>query len=145
MRAMAVLAGLLVALGAMAEETPEAAAMRVLDEFMTAFNARDPEAVAATLNYPHVRFASETVSVYESAEEFAAGMDFEAFAKRFNWDHSAWGEREVVQMDDEKVHVVLDFTRYDPEGNATATHPSLYIITKVDGRWGIQARSSFAT
>ena len=34
------------------------AAMRVLDDWMTAFNARDMQTWAATLNYPHVRFAS---------------------------------------------------------------------------------------
>ena len=33
-------------------------AMLALDGFMLAFNARDPEAWAETLNYPHVRFAS---------------------------------------------------------------------------------------
>ena len=38
-------------------------AMQALDEFMLAFNRRDPEAWAATLNYPHVRFASGNVTV----------------------------------------------------------------------------------
>jgi hypothetical protein len=33
-------------------------AMQALDVFMVAFNARDPDAWAASLNYPHVRFAS---------------------------------------------------------------------------------------
>ena len=42
-------------------------AMQALDAFMLAFNARDPEAWAASLNYPHVRFASGTVTVRNSA------------------------------------------------------------------------------
>jgi hypothetical protein len=36
----------------------EASARRAMEEFMTAFNSRDPRAWAATLNYPKVRFAS---------------------------------------------------------------------------------------
>ncbi len=127
-----------------AEETADQAAMRVLDEYMTAFNARDNEAWAATLNYPHVRIAGGNVAVAESAEEFAAGMDFEAFAKRFNWDHSEWGERTIIQSREDKVHVALTFIRYDPDGNKIATFESLYVITNRDGHWGVQARSSFA-
>jgi hypothetical protein len=40
-----------------------AGAMAALDEFMTTFNARDPQLWARSLNYPHVRFASSTVTV----------------------------------------------------------------------------------
>jgi hypothetical protein len=46
-----------------------------MDEFMTAFNSRDPRAWAATLNYPHVRFASKQVRSYATAEEFVREND----------------------------------------------------------------------
>ena len=48
-----------------------AGAMGAMDAFMLGFNARDPQTWAASLNYPHVRFASGGVTVWESAEEFA--------------------------------------------------------------------------
>ena len=54
-----------------------AGAMAALDEFMLAFNSKDMKAWAATLNYPHVRFASGGVTMWESAEEFAMGRAFE--------------------------------------------------------------------
>ena len=41
-------------------------AMRVLDSFMTHFNARDMEQWSETLNYPHVRFAGSEVSVWDT-------------------------------------------------------------------------------
>lgn len=125
-------------------ETPDEAAMRVLDDFMTAFNARDAKAWSETLHYPHVRIASGDVTIYQNAEERAEQMDFEAFAKRFNWARSAWLEREIVQSGDDKAHVVVRFARYDADGNVTKTFDSLYIVTKQDGRWGVKARSSFA-
>ena len=41
---------------------------------MTAFNARDSEAWAATLNYPHLRIASGELKVWQTEEEFAASF-----------------------------------------------------------------------
>lgn len=120
------------------------AGLASLDAYMAAFNARDPEAWAATLNYPHVRIASGSVRVWESAEEFAAYMDFDAFAERYGWDHSEWDKREVVQSGPDKVHFATTFSRYNAEGVRIATFDSLYVVTKVDGHWGTQARSSFA-
>ena len=124
--------------------TSEQKAMKVMDDFMTAFNARDPEAWAATLNYPHVRIASSTVRVSQSEDEIAKAMDFDRFSKTFNWHHSTWDSREIVQSSDTKVHIAVVFSRYDKDGNKTATFNSLYIVTNLDGHWGIQARSSFA-
>lgn len=126
-------------------QTPsEEAAMQAMDAFMAAFNSRDPQAWAATLNYPHVRFASATVRIYETPEEFAENMDFDAFAERYGWDHSAWDSQRIVQSGDEKVHIAVRFTRYDAEDKVLASYDSLYLVTLLDGHWGIQARSSFA-
>ena len=63
-------------------EAAIAAAMGAMDDFMLGFNARDPEAWAASLNYPHVRFASGTVTVWETAEEFAKTRAFENLPRR---------------------------------------------------------------
>lgn len=121
-----------------------ASAMDSLDEYMAAFNSRDSEAWARTLNYPHVRIASGDVRVWEDAEEFAAYMDFDVFAERFGWDHSHWIRREVVGASSVKVHVMTTFQRFNAENEPIATYDSLYIVTLVDGHWGTQARSSTA-
>lgn len=120
------------------------AAMASLDEYMAAFNSRDPVAWAATLNYPHVRIASSNVRVWQNAQEYADYMDFDAFAQRYGWDHSEWDAREVVQAGPDKVHVAVTFSRYDKDGNKIATFDSFYVMTNKDGHWGTQARSSFA-
>lgn len=120
------------------------AAMLSLDEYMLAFNARDPKAWAATLNYPHVRIASGDVRIWETEQEFAAYMDFDAFADRFGWDHSHWLTRDVVSVTPDKVHVMTTFQRFNDKNEPIATYASLYIVTEVDGHWGTQARSSSA-
>lgn len=131
------------------EYTPEVrdaidAAMQSLDEYMIAFNARDAKAWAVTLNYPHVRIASGDVRVWQTEEEYAAYMDFEAFAKRFGWDHSHWISRDIVSATPDKVHVMTTFQRFNDKNEPIATYASLYIVTLKDGRWGTQARSSSA-
>lgn len=126
-----------------AEQRAIDGAMAAMDNFMLAFNARDPEAWAASLNYPHVRFASGTVTVWDSAEEFAETRAFETLP-RSGWDHSHWLTRDVVLVSDNKVHIATEFARFNSDNEVLATYQSLYIITNVDGHWGTQARSSLA-
>jgi hypothetical protein len=124
-------------------QTPESHARQAMKEFMDAFNSRDPQRWSATLNYPHVRLASNQVRVYNSAEEFA--KESVDYAKRLApWDHSAWESMETIQSGPEKVHFAVTFVRYDAAGKVIGKFPSLYVVTLKDGHWGVQARSSFA-
>ncbi len=120
-----------------------AGAMAALDEFMLSFNRKDMKEWAASLNYPHVRFASGGVTVWESAEEFATGSAFESLA-RIGWDHSHWLSREVTMASPDKVHISTVFQRFNDRNEPIATYQSLYLVTLVDGHWGTQARSSLA-
>jgi hypothetical protein len=118
-----------------------AAAQERLDAFMTAFNARDLRAFEATFNFPHVRFASGTVTIiqpgYHKPEMFEVGA-LKA------WNHSAWLRREVIHAGTDKVHIDTQFARYRKDGSLIGAYDSIYIVTRLDGRWGIQGRSSFA-
>lgn len=118
-----------------------AAAQGRLDAFMTAFNGRDLAAFEDTFNFPHVRFASGKVTIinpgYHKAEMFQRG----ALAE---WDHSAWQRRDVIHAGPDKVHIDTHFARYRKDGSLIGGFDSIYIVTKQDGRWGIQGRSSFA-
>ena len=117
--------------------------MAALDEFMTTFNARDPQLWARSLNYPHIRFASGTVTVWETAEEFAETESFNRLAA-IGWDHSHWLTRDVTLVSAGKVHIATVFQRFNSANEAIGTYESLYIVTKVNGHWGTQARSSLA-
>ena len=118
-----------------------AAAQERLDAFMAAFNARDVAAFEATFNFPHVRFASGKVTIinpgYHKPEMFERG----ALAE---WDHSAWQRRDVIHAGADKVHIDTRFARYRKDGGLIGGFDSIYIVTRQDGRWGIQGRSSYA-
>ncbi|TAJ71935.1 MAG: hypothetical protein EPO51_12525 [Phenylobacterium sp.] len=118
-----------------------AAAQDRLDAFMKAFNARDIAAYEATFNFPHVRFASSKVTIinpgFHKPEMFTSGA-------LTDWDHSAWQRRNVIHAGADKVHIDTRFSRFRKDGTVIGGFDSIYIVTRLDGRWGIQGRSSFA-
>ena len=118
-------------------------AMRVLDSFMTHFNARDMEQWSETLNYPHVRFAGSEVTVWDTKEEYSSVDIFDRLTST-GWHHSAWLSRKVILVSEDKVHISTVFQRYDENNNPLNQYQSLYIVTNKDGHWGVQARSSLA-
>jgi hypothetical protein len=123
-----------------------AAAMEVTDRFLATFNACDAPGHAATLLYPHVRFAgrgkTEWASEADAAREMAVSMKL--LRERAEWDHSAWDHRNVIHAGTDKVHLDMQFTRYRADGSVIGVYPAVYVIERVDGAWGIRARSSFA-
>jgi hypothetical protein len=118
-----------------------AAAQGCLDAFMTAFNARDLKAFEASFNFPHVRFASNTVRIINPGDMKPEMFTQGALAE---WDHSAWARREVIHAGADKVHIDTRFTRYRKDGSVLGGFDSIYIVTHLDGHWGIQGRSSYA-
>lgn len=118
-----------------------AAAMAVTDAHMAALNARDGEAIAATLHFPHYRLSSDRMQVWQTPDSYLA--DFLARAGD-GWARSAWNFRNVVAASANKAHLDVEFTRFHADGSELGRFRSLWIISRLDGRWAAQARSSFA-
>jgi hypothetical protein len=120
-------------------------AMEVTDEFLRTFNAKDASGHAATLAYPHVRFASGRVRIWESLENAVPAMEQGiAMLEGAGWDHSEWDHRNVIHTGEGKVHLDVQFTRYRADDSVIGHYPAVYVIVERDDRWLIQARSSFA-
>lgn len=115
--------------------------MRVLDDFMAAFNARDVEAFEATFNFPSVRLASNTLRIIQPGDHQPAMFGTGALK---DWDHSAWERRELIHAGDDKVHIDTRFTRYRADGSVIGGFDSVYVVTCQDGHWGVKIRSSYA-
>ena len=127
----------------LAAEGPEREALAAVDSYMDAFNRCDMAGMDAALHFPHVRIASGAVQVMERP---GLGPDdfFARFAAATGWAYSRWDYRRAVQSSDDKVHFAVQFTRYRGDGSAIGSYPSIWIVTLHEGRWGVQARSSFA-
>ncbi len=119
------------------------AAMAVLDRFMAAFSASDVDGIRASFNFPHVRFHSGKVTTFPNPESFNLD-NFRSTADARDWASSVWDERRVIHAGADKVHFDTQFSRLRADGRIIASYRSIYIVTRIDGRWGIQGRSSFA-
>ena len=119
-----------------------AAALATLDRFMAALNRRDEPALNDTPNFPHVRLASGKVTTWETPGSYRIA-DFLGRAGD-GWNESRWDERTVIHAGADKVHLAVKFSRSRADGSLIGAYQSIYIVTLIGGKWGIQARSSFA-
>lgn len=127
-----------------AEADVPAGAREVMDAFMAAFNAEDAEALRSTcFHFPHVRFHSGKVTVMERPEDLRI-LVWERAGQSKAWARTAWDYVEAIDAGPDKVHFRVQFTRFRANGSPIGSYKSLYIVTRKDGRWGIQARSSWA-
>ena len=135
----------------------DAAIMAVLDVYMDGLNDLDLERHVSTYHFPHYRHASGKIAVWATPEEAlpvlvlpeADRLEAVRAVLEPDWVRSEWTRREIVQADDEKVHVVTRFVRLRADGSVIKTFDSLYVLTFEAGtdeeaRWGIKGRSSFA-
>lgn len=130
----------------------DAAIMTVLDRYMDALNALDLEGHLATYHFPHYRHASGEITIWETAQDVSPLFDVPEVERRAHlrsvlepdWHKSEWTRRDIVQGDDEKVHVVTRFERRREDGSVITAYDSLYIMTREETGWGIKGRSSFA-
>ena len=118
-----------------------AAAMAVLDEHIRALNARDERALVATLHFPHYRLAGGRMQVWERPDGYL--KDFYARTDA-DWHRSAWDFRNVIAAGADKVHLDVQFTRYRADNSVINSYRSIWIVSKVDGRWAVQMRSTYA-
>ena len=118
-----------------------AAAMAVLDRFMSALNAGDEPALLATMHFPHYRLAGGHMRVWEHPGAYLG--DFIARAGA-DWHHSAWDFRKIIAAGPGKIHLDVQFTRYRADNSPIGRFRSLWIVTQSGGRWAVAARSSFA-
>ena len=131
------------AVGVLAQPVRGTAALAAHDRYLAAWNAQDVTAFAASLQYPHTRQSSAASGkvLWESAEEYAAELDFAPLVAR-GWVRSYWEERTIVHGGSDKVHVAARARRVDGDGRTIQTLQTLYVLTKRDGQWGVRARFS---
>ena len=134
---LAVTAALVVPLSA---QDPLEDARAALDEYFRAWNAEDNAAVAAACNYPRLSLGRNgRVSVREGPADVVT--DFERLRQTEGWDHSTIDHAEPLQVAPDKVHFEVVFSRRHADGTVYRTVPSLFIITRQDGEWGLQFQS----
>lgn len=114
-------------------------------EFFRADSAQDAKAWAAVMQYPHVRVSAiAQPAYYETPEEYAARA---SWTKReaTGWVRSVGVEPERLHAGRGaetagKVHLAGGWTRYNAQDEPILRNRVTYVLTRIDGSWGIQAR-----
>ena len=122
---------------------PLKSALASLDAYMAGVNRGDEVAVNTACNFPHVRIAGGKVVVWQKRGDYKL-EDFRARAGD-GWARSQWDERTPIHVGPDKVHLKVKFSRFRADGSSLGIFETIYIVTRQDGHWGIQARSSFAS
>ena len=123
-----------------AQDTDETAARAVLDQYIEAWNAEDNEAIAQTSSFPRLSVGpAGQVVIRQSSDEIET--DFDLLRQAEGWDHTTLDLVEAVHVGPDKVHYRVVSSRRRSDGSAYRTAPALYIVTRQNGRWGLQLQS----
>ena len=96
------------------------------------------------MHFPHVRLWKNTFSIFHVAEDFLKGFDKQtADLEKESWGRTVTSDIKAIQSSDDKVHLTLHQSRRDKENREYHNFVTLWIVTKIEGKWGIQFRSSF--
>lgn len=115
--------------------------LAALDYFQDTWNTRDVAVWSRSLHFPHVRPSAGRFSVYPTAAEYVEGSRnvFENVLA-LGWHRSQWENRRILHVSADKMHIAGEYARYRENGEQISTQQVTYIVTRQNGRWGIQAR-----
>ena len=117
--------------------------MKVLDDYMSTFNAHDLKGWEGTYHFPHHRLAGGKLTTLDRAGLRDSSKVFAALEST-GWHHSKWDHRNIIQASVDKIHVDTQFSRYRADGTRIGSYESLYILTRENGKWAVKMRSSYA-
>ena len=110
-----------------------------------AWNACDIETQISQMHFPHLRLAGNNYfQSFETSNDFRVAQ--EGVGARLNaegWHHTFTLSIVAVQEGPLKVHLAIRQSRQRADGTEYIGFDTLWIFTKIDGRWGVQFRSSF--
>ncbi|MCY3733214.1 MAG: hypothetical protein OXG42_02935 [Chloroflexi bacterium] len=127
-----------------AYESPEAAYRAFLDTF----NARDADGWAEVNNWPHARISAASDSeahwrpptrIFTDADKYLSAPLWDQL-EATGWAHSESSPPRIVQSSNVKAHIAGGWTRYDADGAAMASNRVVYVATRTDQGWGLQAQ-----
>lgn len=126
------------------EETDEAIRAQVrelIEASIDAYNRRDLAALSAQCHYPFVRL--DRLNWLRADDPSGLPVDFDELAARTGWHRSAIRYLDVLTpQSDDKVVVALTVARYAADGADLGPEESVYLATRQNDKWGIQASST---
>ena len=120
--------------------------LAALDRFQDTWNTRDVAVWSSSLHFPHVRPSAAEFDVFSTADDYIrARQDVFKNVLALGWHRSQWDSRQVLHVSEDKMHIAGQYSRRREAGERISTQQVTYIVTRHDGRWGIQSRFGTGT
>ena len=123
----------------------EKTAFDVGRRYIAAINAGDEEGVRDAFNFPHFGIGLGGRVIHYPDASTNPLANFREKTLTDGWHHSEVDKLEALATFPGKAHIGVHFRRLREDGSEIGAYYSLYIITEVDGHWGIQGGSGTGT
>lgn len=127
---------------------PEEARNRAIQEatlavyaFFDAFNEADNTALIEVNHVPQVMLNNDQFLHGVDRESRPIAVDFDGLRAREFWAYSAIENLEIIHAMPGKVIFQLEFERFNSAGLKYRRVPALWVLTQINGKWGVQFRS----
>ena len=123
--------------------------------FFENFNRKDADGWAGAMSYPHVRVSAvrppklgDGPGPRTASGVYPTISDYAAMAERAGWERfevTGWVRTQgitprVVHASPDKVHLAGGWTRHRADDSEIVTNRVLYVLSRMEEGWGIQAR-----
>jgi hypothetical protein len=118
-------------------------ARKAMELYFKAWNTGNNDNVRATINFPFVTFGRNGAAVVDpTPPEYST--DFERMRTQEGWNRSELDSLEPLYVTADRVHFHVTFSRYKADNTKYMTGHMMYIVTRKDGHWGPQFRTSLS-
>lgn len=122
-------------------EPGSGAAREAVERYFEELNTLDPQALAATLHFPHVRLGASGLEFWRDEGEFLSGTEP---GRQRTWRLTTVEAIEPIQVGATGANFAIRFARVNSSGEALSTYDAVFLVTRRDSKWAVQARSTFA-
>lgn len=114
-------------------------ALYCMDKFSHCFEREDLNGMDKCCHFPHFILSGNQVICWEKPGQLT--LDFFLSLKKQGFLKTVVDYREVILVSENKVHVKYGYSRIAVDGTVMSKHDNVWILTCLNGIWGIQVRS----
>ena len=124
---------------------PEQEAIDSFHRWNDAWNEGDVEKQISEMHFPHIRLDGQNrFTELKIPNDFRASQSaIHARLGKEKWHHTSTLSIHAVQSGPEKAHLIIRQSRQHVDNTEYHGFDTLWVFTKIDGRWGARYRSSF--
>lgn len=114
-------------------------ALNCMNKFSYYFEREDLVGMDACCQFPHFILSGNQVVCWEKPGQLTP--DFFLSLKKQGFLKTVVDYRDVILVSENKVHLKYGYSRIAVDGTVMSKHDNVWILTFLNGVWGIQVRS----